>query len=86
MEGLERAALTPEPLDPDGFNPDVELPYGLTAEQVGLAMQDFLNFLRYINEELHTRDIARQELLMEPAGFSGLVGALGVETRELLDD
>ncbi len=61
------AALVPSPLDPDGFNPDVELPYGLLSEHVGRAMQDFLNFLGYINEELHTRSIDRQELLMEPA-------------------
>jgi len=52
-------ALVPAPLDPDGFNPDVKLPYGLLAEHVGRAMQDFLNFLGYINEELHTRGIDR---------------------------
>lgn len=71
-------ALVPVPLDPDGFNSDVKLPYGLLSEHVGRAMQDFLNFLGYINEELHSRDIARQELLMEPAGFSGLVGGFMV--------
>jgi hypothetical protein len=43
------AALVPIPLDPDGFNPDLELPYGLLAEHVEQAMQDFLDFLGYIN-------------------------------------
>jgi hypothetical protein len=56
----------------------VILPYGLLAEHVESAMQDFLNFLGYINEELQTRGIDRQELLMEPAGFSGLVGGFMV--------
>ena len=32
-------ALVPVPLDPDGFNSDVKLPYGLLAEHVGRAMQ-----------------------------------------------
>lgn len=77
-EHLEKAALTPEPVDPEGFNPAIELPYGLTTEHVRLAMEDFSNFLRYINAELHERGIERQELLMEPAGFSGLVGGFMV--------
>jgi hypothetical protein len=72
------AALVPAPLDPNGFNLDVRLPYGLLVEHVESAMQDFLNFLGYINEELHTRGIDRQELLMEPAEFSGLVGGFMV--------
>ncbi len=71
-EELERA--TPEPVNSGGFNPDVELPYGLTTEHVRRAMEDFVNFLGFINEQLHSRGLERQESMMDSAGFSGMVG------------
>jgi hypothetical protein len=72
--GLERAALLPEPLSEDGFNPDAELPYGCKPEHVRAAMQDFLDFLGFVNEQLHTRQIQRLEAMLMPANFSSIVG------------
>jgi hypothetical protein len=79
-DALEKDALIPDPVDPQAFNPDADLPYGLTIEHVRLAMQDFLDFLGFINAELHARGIERQESLMMPAGFSGMVGEFMVSS------
>lgn len=73
-EELERAALTPEALDPAGFNPDLVLPHGLTVEHVRRTMQDFVDFLGFINSQLHTRKFERLETMLMPANFSSMVG------------
>ena len=70
----EALACTPHPVDPAGFNPRVKLPYGLTTDHIGLAMNEFLVFLGFINQQLHTKDIGRFESMLMPAGFSSLVG------------
>lgn len=71
---LELAACTPRPVSLDDFNPAAVLPYGLTPEQVYLAMTDFLNFLGFINLQLHARQIERLEVMLMPANFSSIVG------------
>lgn len=43
-DSLEEPACTPYPVNPDGFNPKVELPYGLKNEHIFSAMLDFTNF------------------------------------------
>ncbi len=73
-EEMERAALTPEPVSPEGFNPSIELPYGLTTEHVQKTMLDFTSFLGFINEQLNTRDNERLESMLRPANFSSVVG------------
>lgn len=70
----EVAACTPAPIHPDGFNPECVLPHGLTTEHVHLAMQEFVNFLGFINTQLNTRGIDRFEVMLMPANFSSLVG------------
>ena len=77
-DDLERAALTPQPVDPEGFNTNVSLPYGLTTEHVRAAMEEFADFLGFINRQLHTKGIQRQETMMDPAGFSGMLGGFMV--------
>src|SRR5215210_3651591 len=74
MEDLERAALTPEPVEPEGFNPGASLPYGLTTDHIRAAMHDFVEFLGFINQQMHTRDIERLEAMLMPANFSSIVG------------
>ncbi len=71
---LERAALAPEPLSDAGFNPGAELPHGCEPEHVRAAMQDFLDFIGFVNEQLHTRQIQRLESMLMPANFSSIVG------------
>ena len=71
---LERAALTPEPISLESFNPDAELPYRLTPEHVRATMHDFVEFLGFINQQLYTRQIERLESMLMPANFSSVVG------------
>lgn len=73
-EDLELIACTPHPVYQEHFNPDVELPYGCTAQHIYLAMNEFINFLGFINQQLHTKGIARFEEMLMPANFSSLVG------------
>jgi len=71
---LEKAACIPVPVNSKKINPNAILPYGLTAEQVGRAMQEFLGFLGFVNQQLHTRELPRLESFLMPANFSSIVG------------
>lgn len=73
-DDLERLASSPRPLDPKGFNPRSHLPYGLTVEHVKSSMQEFLDFLRLINQRLREKSLPRLESLLMPANFSSIVG------------
>ena len=70
----ELAACTPHPLDAGGFNPAAQLPHGLQTDHVRAAMEEFLDFLGFINGQLATRDIKRFEAMLMPANFSSMVG------------
>jgi hypothetical protein len=70
----ELQACTPVPVNPDCFNPNCVLPYGLRAEHVCRAMEDFIDFLGFINQQLHTKGIPRLESFLMPANFSSIVG------------
>jgi hypothetical protein len=70
----EALACTPVPVDSNLFNPNSILPYGLTTEHVRRAMVDFVDFLGFINQQLHTKEIPRLESFLMPANFSSIVG------------
>jgi hypothetical protein len=70
----ELLACTPSPLDPTKFNPEAVLPYGLTPEHIQAAMQDFLDFIGFVNQQMHTKGIERLESMLMPANFSSIVG------------
>lgn len=70
----ELAACTPHSVEPAGFNPNTNLPYGLTVEHLQAAMNDFINFIGFINLQLHSRKIERLETMLMPANFSSIVG------------
>lgn len=72
--GLELLACTPRPLDPNGFNANAVLPYGVTSAHFKPAMQDFLDFLGFINLQLNSKQIPRMESFLMPANFSSMVG------------
>jgi len=76
----ERAACIPHPIHPEGFNTNVELPYGLTTEYVRLAMQEFQDFLGFVNTQLNVKNLQRFESLVMPASFSSLVGEFAVSS------
>jgi hypothetical protein len=71
---LELAACTPYPVHPNGFNSKAKLPYGLTVKHLQAAMNDFTNFIGFINLQLHSRQIERLETMLMPANFSSIVG------------
>lgn len=71
---LEHAACQPHPASATGFNPDAVIPYGCSTEHIHQAMQDFVEFLGFINQQLYTRGIARLETMLMPANFSSIVG------------
>jgi hypothetical protein len=73
-EELEIAACTPRPVTATGFNLSAVIPFGLTTEHLRLAMNDFVNFLGFINTQLRTKEIERLETMLMPANFSSMVG------------
>lgn len=70
----EVAACIPHPIHPEGFNPAAVIPYGLSTEHILLGMQEFQDFLGFVNIQLNTKSIARFEVMLMPANFSSLVG------------
>jgi hypothetical protein len=74
MPSKEAAACTPVPVDVKAFNPKAKIPYGVTIAHVQKAMDEFIDFLRFINSQLHTRKIDRFESFLMPANFSSMVG------------
>lgn len=73
LDTLELAACTPKPVRRDGFNAAAVLPYGCTTEHIYLAMTDFVDFLGFVNIQLHTKQTPRLESLLMPANFSSIV-------------
>lgn len=74
MSEQETLACKPEPINEVCFNPDCVLLYGLVVEHIRRAMDDFLDFLGFINQQLYTKDIPRLESFLMPANFSSIVG------------
>lgn len=74
IEDKELLACTPVPVNPAFFNLNCTLPYGLTVVHVRQAMEAFIDFLGFINKQLHTRAIPRIESFLMPANFSSIVG------------
>ncbi len=74
FEELEKAALTPHLVSPQGFNKNAVIPHGCTIAHVENAMREFLDFLGFINQQLHTRKISRLESMLMSANFSSIVG------------
>jgi hypothetical protein len=73
MLDKEMTACTPLPVQADGFNVQAILPYGLEVQHIRQAMEAFIDFLGFINWELHRKGIHRLELLVMPATFSSIV-------------
>jgi hypothetical protein len=74
FESSELAACTPEPVVSNGFNAQATIPYGCQIEHIHSAMQEFIDFLGYINSQLHSKNLSRLEVMLMPANFSSLVG------------
>ena len=72
--GLELAACKPLLVHHSGFNSKAEIPYGCTTDHIRMAMNGFIDFLGFINQQLHTKQIERLEVMLMPANFSSIVG------------
>lgn len=72
--GLELAACQLKPVKEEHFNPLAVLPYGVTIEHIQYALNDFLDFLCFINTQLYSRESPRLETLLMAANFSSVVG------------
>jgi len=70
----ESLACVPQPVNQDSFNVAANFPYGLQIEHLAQAMDAFLSFLGFINQELNRREIERLETMLMPANFSSMVG------------
>ena len=71
---LEKEACTPVPVNSSLFNPSCTLPYGLRTDHIRQAMNEFLEFLGFINEKLHIKGMPRLETFLMSANFSSIVG------------
>lgn len=74
QQDLEATACAPRPVDRRYSNPAATIPYGCTPQHILSAMQEFCSFLGFINQQLHTRQLARLESFLMPANFSSIVG------------
>ena len=70
----ESDACAPMPLLAGGFNSKTKLPYGLTTAHIRSAMASFIDFLGFVNAQLHTKKMHRLESFLMPANFSSIVG------------
>ena len=68
------AACFPPQADIKHFNPNADIPFGLTVEHIQAAMNEFVDFIGFINQQLHGRKIERLESMLMPANFSSIVG------------
>ncbi len=73
-KNAEYKACTPVPINLARFNSQCDLPYGLAINHIQQAMNDFVDFLGFINQQLHTKQILRLESFLMPANFSSIVG------------
>ncbi|MEH1942771.1 MAG: hypothetical protein V7L01_21485 [Nostoc sp.] len=71
---LERIACQPHPLESNGFNLNATLPYDCKMEHIVLAMNNFVEFLGFINQQLYSKEMERLEVMLMPANFSSMVG------------
>ncbi len=74
MTDQELNACSPIPVNPEFFNPNYYLPYGLEISHIYQAMNEFIDFLGFINGQLKTKNMSRLESFLMPANFSSMVG------------
>lgn len=70
----ERDACSPKQVESKHFNPKAVIPYGVTVDHVRSAMNEFIDFLTFINSQLNTKKLVRLESMLMPANFSSMVG------------
>ena len=61
-------------VEQEHFNPKAVMPCGLKRSHVHDAMNTFLDFLDFLNQQLATRNLLPLESMLMPANFSSIVG------------
>jgi hypothetical protein len=74
MASKEAAACKPVALNAKGLNRNAEMPFGVRVQHIHKSMQEFLDFIGFINGQLHSRQMERLESFLMPANFSSIVG------------
>jgi hypothetical protein len=74
VDRLEKLACHPSKVETNHFNRRAKLPHGLTVGHVASAMNDFVDFIGFINQQLATKKIERLETMLMPANYSSIVG------------
>ena len=62
------------PIEDSNFNKKAILPYKLKIDHIKHSMNDFCNFLSFINTELHKNNMPIFEKILMQANFSSIVG------------
>ncbi|MCH8165310.1 MAG: hypothetical protein IH889_06850 [Planctomycetes bacterium] len=70
----EKVACTLTPVSAEHFNRAADIPCGLAIEHIHVAMNKYLDFLGFVNAQLHTKQMPRLESFLMPANFSSMVG------------
>ena len=79
-QNLEAYACQPHPVALNGFNQSAVLPYGCNIQHIHLAMNGFIEFLGFINQQLYTKRLERLESMLMPANYIRLVGEFIITT------
>jgi len=74
MSAKKEELHMPLALAPNGFNAQADMPHGLQIAHVKAAMERFIEFLGFINEQLVKKTMPVLEMMLMPANFSSLVG------------
>jgi len=64
----------PHPVNPSGFNPAAKIPYGCSVKDIQGGMEEFVDFLTFLNKQLVSKKMDRLESFLMPANFSSMVG------------
>lgn len=80
IDSPEYRACHPAPVRIENFNPRAVIPHGVTIEHICAAMNDFIDFIGFINQQLNGRKIERLETMLMPANFSSIVGEFMTST------
>lgn len=74
MAKSEKEAQIPIPVNRAKFNQQCQLPFGLETGHIAEAMEEFIDFLGFMNSQLYVKGLPRLESFLMPANFSSIVG------------
>lgn len=74
LAALEERASHPEKVRIEDFNPNCKIPFGVRPEHLHATMNEFVDFIGFLGQQLHGRQLVRLESMLMPANFSSMVG------------